>query len=144
MQTRGCISHCGMNYRISGKIPNHDKTHLYLIIRCYFKFPELNESYETRGSEFMQAIEHRLYPVNEPAKNDSIELELFTMYCSIWAVVGVPKEDLNKVRQLAGDMRLEMEKGVPSLFQNEFPMQDKDNLWFIRRDLKKCTLLNKK
>lgn len=134
-----------MNYRVSGQIPNHVKTHIYFIIRCYFKFPELGESWETRGSDFMQAIEHRLYPVTNPAKNALVELEMFTMFFNIWSVIGVPKEDMKQIEELARGMGLGIEKGIPDVFSmgTEFPMKDNDNLWTITRDLKNCRLLNK-
>lgn len=143
-KTGDLINYQGMKYRVSGLIPNNHETHVYFIIRCYFKFPELNLSFETHGSAFMQAIEHRLYPITNPKKNAQIELELFTMFLSVWAVVGVPKDDLEQVRQLARDMRLETQEGLPPVFGSDFPMADEGNLWTISRDLKKCTLLTKK
>jgi len=142
MEDKGIQKHCDMRYRISGKIPNHANTHIYFVIQCYYKFTELNESYETRGSDFMQAIEHRLYPVSDPVKNAMVELELFTMFFNIWSVIGVPKGDFEQIKELAVSMGLGLEKGINQM-SPDFPVIDKGNVWTVTRVLKNCRLISK-
>lgn len=144
---KDCVEWAGMKYRVSGLVPNKKEEKVYFAIRCYFRFECIEKSFETRGSDFMQAIEHRLYPVHQPLLNDLVDLELFSMFSTIWSVVGVPKQDFNKIRQLAHDMRLDMYQGAPELFtmcqERGFPMKDEGNLWTVTGDLKSCRLCSR-